>query len=588
MILVAVYLGNTRQFVQTPVPEGRLLRIGRNPEEGDHEGVLVIPWMDRVVNRNHSSARRSGDNLVLELADALPDRPPPNRFFTLAANRTALPGNVTLKPVDGVIIGKHGQTALCWVENLAQLEELTGQADDWKPLPSRTMYRESELSAYELRFHLHLLQEQLPEIITARIDPYTRLERLASFVRLCISNQGKSNVAFLSFRHEYGQWDWKIVNGNAMETQDFAPSRTLLGPIAEDLPAAGVATRVWSRTQHTQDAPQTSLGDSVDWILIQPVEDPRSPGKWFRWNESLLCVYVEVREGARAGPDRISPMIKLMTALIPSMLPSEPRSESTSDGNSIDKMSCSPSLLVPPKASRQTLMLVGTSPLARDEPDLMQRAKSVVADPFRVVCNVTGDTFTVAWGSRDAPVDEERVRRAVESACLVGALVEPSDARSGGPMLGIAIHDGECTVDASGTEAHAHAWGEALDRVTAMLWWNRALEVPLLLSESAVPFARHTGRLIRRLPCRHLGGERDDPDIYEVVLSTVDAGATLSPSDVQAFERALTALEREDWSTCLDCLQPLAAAGDQPSKRLLQRADQLRSLQARNERTRDP
>ena len=609
MILVAEFLDDRSRRVVVDVGN-QAIKIGRSPDcDETCPEALRIPWNDRLVNRNHSIARREGDRLIIERVTPAAGRSEPNRMYRRfsSGQRDLLADPLRMAAGDSFVIGRMGRTAIHWLHSIEDLKEPSD------PARSRSMEAGDEaqtdglsvLNDYTLRLQLRLLQRELPEqVLSGWTDERDLLIRAASFLHQALPGQRGVSAAFLAVEHDVGPEgsEFELLSPDPNIRADFQPSRVLLRHLENTSEA-----QVWTAQSHPEDfARSASLQRPVEWIAAIPVCAVEGAASIYRDSQHRpVWLYVEtVQSTSRANGEAFIPFLRLIVAMVASLLSAREKQRIQ------DQMSAyfSPALRVKmqdgdqkslePAMTDCTVIFVdrrGSSKVMetarsdeeildqlRDNQDIVGDITQTVFDHNGVITDFSGDGVLALWGW---PPDVESrgqhalfaVRAAADIAARLESRVEfdPSKGKQISPIR-IGVSTGRIAVGKTGPaqQMHLSVFGSVVNLGARLERIAKDFHVPVLLSGETVErlkldFDHKTADApdlrFRRLCYIKPAGFEESYPIHELILGKALGGTGVGEGDAEKYELALEAFVERRWSDAQALLKKLPA-NDRPSR----------------------
>lgn len=653
MYLIVVNLDDPTKSVSVSLPEGGRVRLGRKPEpetpeeiethaDEDEDGgtdedgqrpssaaadpaqLLVIPWNDRLVNRNHSEASRHGDMLKLERLPSVKGRSRPNSFFTNAArqHRVPLQDPFGLSYGQSVVIGGQGNTAIYWLRSPADLSKAMRKlvADGVLEKSDRMIGQVGSgryddvalLDEYSLRLQLKLIQTELPDKVLSGWTTETGLySRAGVFLESALPGQRGVAVAFLALEQMDEEHDgengvrFEILNPDPNTRTDFQPSRTLLSQLNLDNPDPE-DIRVWTSEIDQPFVTAQSLGRKIDWIVALPIASAEEDARVHRDSMGRpVYLYVETRQASDADAAAFIPFLRLIAALVAGLLEARARQRVQ------DRLSAyfsptireiieagEPAELEPSMADCTVIFCDrrGHSrhlERARTDDQILDRLREnqsvvgritqTVFDHDGVVTDFAGDGALALWGWPDwLPSSAQHARRAVEAAERMVmnfadlAEFEEEYGRVMSPIR-VGISTGRIAVGRTGPSQqwHISVFGSVANLGARLERIAKEFRVPVLVSAETVERLRgepgtQRWRFRRLCLVKPAGFQRSYP-IHELILPAAVGGSGASDETVRTYDEALELFLQRNWEACLAQLGQLPP-DDSPGRWLANRA----------------
>lgn len=603
MILVAIYLDDPTQTVIVEI-EDKVAKIGRSPQVNisKREVALRIPWRDRVVNRNHSTARRDGQQLLVERCPPLPDRSEPNRIYNVAPSqeRAVLEDPLTLDFGDSFSIGRNGRTAFYWLESEAQLTEILSKREDDLGEPQSMQpalnYEEIEvLDDYSLRLQLKLLQQELPEKVLAGWTTEQELmTKAADFIKTALPGQRGVSAAFIAVEHDGLARTFEILNQDPSSRADFRISGTLLNEIELANPKAS-DSYLWSSTdsEAAELSAETTLR-RVNWVAILPLASMDEAASLYRDHHGrLVYLYVEARQATSASASTFTPFLRLIVSLVASLLSA--REQQRVQDQLSDHFS--PALRrilqagrvneLKPTLTECTVLFCDRRGSSRaweratsdeeifaflaENQEIISDVCSIVFEHEGVITDFAGDGVLALWGW---PVTESdhAIRATATAESIAMALANHTDEIDGRRVspVRMGISTGRIAVGNTGPtqQIHLSVFGHVVNFGARLEGMAKVFRTPCLLSETTRNQMRSSGKLTRKL-CyiRPFGFEKAYP-VYELVLPREVGGTAATPMQIEAYEKALECFVKRKWDEARDYLDKGTSPYDQPARHL--------------------
>ncbi|MEM7012982.1 MAG: adenylate/guanylate cyclase domain-containing protein [Verrucomicrobiota bacterium] len=603
MILAAVYLDDPTQTVVVEI-EDKVAKIGRSPQVNisKREIALRIPWRDRVVNRNHSTAKRDGQQLLVERCPALPDRSEPNRIYNVAPaqERAVLEDPLTLDVGESFSIGRNGRTAFYWLENEEQLTDILSKRDDDLGEPQSMQpalnYEEIEvLDDYSLRLQLKLLQQELPEKVLAGWTTEQELmTKAADFIKTALPGQRGVSAAFIAVEHDGLARTFEILNQDPSTRADFRISGTLLNEIELANPKAS-DSYLWSSTdsEAAELSAETTLR-RVNWVAILPLASMDEGANLYRDHHGrLVYLYVEARQSTSASASTFTPFLRLIVSLVASLLAA--REQQRVQDQLSDHFS--PALRrilqagrvneLKPTLTECTVLFCDRRGSSRaweratsdeeifaflaENQEIISDVCSIVFEHEGVITDFAGDGVLALWGW---PVQENdhAVRATTTAESIALALANHTDEIDGRRVspVRMGISTGRIAVGNTGPtqQIHLSVFGHVVNFGARLEGMAKVFRTPCLLSEATRNQMHSSGKPTRKL-CyiRPFGFEKAYP-VYEMVLPREVGGTAATPTQIEAYEKALDCFVKRDWDNARDYLDKGTGPNDQPARHL--------------------
>ncbi len=618
MILVAVFLEDPSQWVSLKV-EGQPVKIGRNPETSPGEDALRIPWRDRIVSRNHSLARRSGEELILKRISASPGRLPPNRFFTNAphAERERLEDPLRLKPGQSFSIGSRGRTAFFWLRSLDEMKDAMAHQrpfggdvpfqpprDELSDATQRVPVLDDvdQLDEYSLRFQLRLLQRELPEKVLSGWHTEQELfTRTADFLKTALPGQKNVSVAFLALEAspEPGEPpNFEILNEEPAARADFRVSASLLKQVKLRQASPDDAYYWKSESSPAPGSHESSVLNRVDWVAILPVASQGQDAHVYRGPRGLpVYLYVAAKQSNPVSAESYTSFLRLAGSLVASLLAARERQRIEEQLSS----HFSPALrrilregrveMLKPALAECTVLFGdrrGVSELMeaastdleildqlRENQEIMGHISKTVFEYDGVITDFAGDGVLALWGWPVAMPDHA-VRAASTAEAVASSLRERVEVSPDGhriPGIRMGISTGRIAVGNTGPvqQVHISVFGAAVNFGARLEALGKQFQVPALLSNVTCRHIRHSGKTVRKLCFLRPAGFRRSYPIYELVLPQEVGGSGATPEQIADYERALDLFVARDWPAALQILDALPD-DDEPAHWLAEQA----------------
>ena len=342
MILAAVSHEDPTRRTFVEVNGAGSVRIGRNPalDSGSEAVALVIPWPDRIVNRDHSTGRRIGEDLILERQRTTDEngRGQPNPFYSNAPikNRVRLDDPLQLTPGDSFVIGAQGRTTFFWLKDVDELDSmLRGNDGNGEPIHSEMQKsgatasdydQVAELDEYSMRLQLKLLQKELPEkVLSGWTDEEDLFAKASDFLQRALPGQTGVSAAFIALDASTPDAPFHVLHANTSSRADFQPSRTLVRQILESELGPEQA-HVWSSREQYAELSTMSFVGQVDWVVALPLASLEKGASVYRDAQGRpVFIYVETRQASNTSARVFVPFIRLIASLISSLVSSRQR-----------------------------------------------------------------------------------------------------------------------------------------------------------------------------------------------------------------------------------------------------------------------
>ena len=618
MFLIAVNVDESSYSVSTKLDDGQAVRVGRKPKGSneDHNSVLLrITWLDRLVSRNHFSAFRQGDELVIERLAALPGRNRPNALYTntVPQFREKLEEPVRLKPGESLTIGQKGSTAIYWLraeeELYAELEKyhehLEKEKETFESSPIRQQdYDEVEqLDEYSLRLQLKLLQQELPEqVLSGWTDEVDLFTRAAVFLEGSLPGQKGVTAAFIAAERKGDDLDYEILNPDPLARADFRPSRTLLQQL--DLKAPNPADiHIWSSRENRKVFTAESLGDQVDWVAIIPVSVLDENAAIYKDKQGRpVFLYVVTRQASETAAAAFVPFLRLINSLVASLLSAREEQRIQDQMSTFfspglrEVMRVSDQSLLEPSMDDCTVMFVdrrGSSrmlELAKTDEEILDRLTEnqevvglITGEVFSndgVITDFAGDGALGLWGWPNVgETNREHPIKAMEAAVTILERLadrveyEPEIHRHMAAVR-IGISTGRIAVGKTGPaqQWHISVFGSVANLGARLERIAKEFKVPLLISDETHQRIEDLGKWRFRKLCfiRPAGFEESYP-IYEVIVPKKLGGSGATRKTVNTYERALQLFNGKLWDDAIAMLDTLPE-DDSPARWLRAKA----------------
>ncbi len=620
MVLVAVFLEDPSQWEAVELKiAGRPVKIGRQPEIGDGEVALRIPWRDRVVNRNHSRAWMEEEG-VLKAERLLPlkNRSEPNKFYTNAphAERELLEEPLTLRAGDSFSIGAHGRTAFFWLNSVEELKEVMSRQRPFGGLPGETTpqthqrmippplgYEEVEgLDDYSLRLQLKLLQQELPEkVLSGWTSEDELLTRTADFLKTALPGQRGVSVAFLALEagDDGEKPRFEILNQDPSAWANFRVSTSLLRQINLQAPNSR-DTYLWN----SADPGAAQISDAtmlrqVDWVAILPVATLEGEGGIYQDRHGrLVFLYVEARQASSASAIAFVPFLRLIGSVVASLHSARNRQriqDSLSDhfspalrrmlhAGDVDQLKptlaeCTVLFCDRRGASRSMESASTDAEILRqlrENQEIVGEISATVFEHDGVITDFAGDGVLALWGWPVAGNDH--ATHAVNAAeSIANRLASRMEAETGGrpaAVVRMGISTGRIAVGDTGPvqQVHISVFGNVVNFGARLELLGKQFQVPALLSHDTMQLMRDSGKTVRKLCYLRPAGFNRAYPVYELVLPRQIGGSGVTDEQIAAYEAALQAFVARNWVECVDLLQKLPDS-DGPAHWLREQAE---------------
>ncbi len=608
MILVALNQDDREDLGFLDVSEGRRIRIGRRPValEGESVDLLTITWKDRLVSRNHFSAIKDGDDLMVERLPALPGRSQPNSLYSnrVSRDREILTEPYRVRPGESFCIGIQGATSFFWLKSIDELENALGELDELSDqelagfLPASNAVIDyddvAQLDEYSLRFQLKLLQRELPEqVLSGWSDEEDLFSRAALFLENALPGQKGVSACYVAVSKNGDEVEYEVLNRDPTARADFRPSRTLLAqmsissPIKEDV-------RVWNSKEDQRVFRVGSLGAEIDWVAIIPVAAMDDKAEVHR-DESGRPVYqyVVVRQATETAAASFVPFLRLIASLAASLLHAR-REQRVQDRMSTyfspalrDMMGREGEGEFDPAMVDCTVMFVdrrGSSRLlekAKTDEEILDRLDEnqeivgmitgLIFEQEGVITDFAGDGALALWGwPKWVKTKRAHARFAVEAAEKIirdlADRVEYEDEHGRlMPSVRLGISTGRLAVGKTGPSQqwHISVFGSVANLGARLERIAKEFKVPILISAETRDRMEEDnriegeGRLLRKLCYIEPAGFKESYPIFELVQAKELGGSGASKEDVATYERALDVFVKRQWNDCLDLLKTL-------------------------------
>jgi class 3 adenylate cyclase len=612
MILAAVFHDDPRQRVHAEIAD-RPVRIGRNPgsDTGDPSLPFPIKWPDRVINRNHSTATRDGDQLVVTCLPALPgeNRSAPNPFYsnTPAENRVRLDSPLRLNPGDSFVIGAQGRTSFFWLHDIGELEQLfpnehmlaeprhrdfersRDTADDYD--------RAAELDEYSMWLQLRLLQKELPEkVLRGWTDEEDLFTRASDFLQSALPGQKAVSAAFIALRKDAPDMPFEVLHTNTSSLANFRPSRTLVRQLLEPGTSRDHAN-VWSSEERDHTLEGHSFVGQVDWVVALPLASLERKAPVY--HDALgrpVYLYVETRRASDASARAYIPFLRLISSLISSLLsarqqqrvhdqmsayfsPALRRHLKGEDSNALElTVTDCTVLFCDRRASSQNLERARSDEALlenlRDNQDFVSKVTDIVFDRDGVITDFAGDGLLALWGWPQPPADSNasasspppvinHALRAIETAeAIATALADRVEVDHGKNPLAafrIGISTGRVAVGKTGPrqQMHISVFGSVVNFGARLEGLGKQFHVPVLLSEETAQLVHDQGKFIRKLCYLKPAGFNQAYPIYELIVPRALGGSGATENHIAIYEEALAAFVDRQWGSCLALIDKL-------------------------------
>lgn len=623
MILIAVNNNESGNSASAKIEDGQVVRIGRNPEAFPDEraGILKIHWKDRLVSRNHCTASREGDQLIIERLPALTGRSNPNALYTnVTPNlRETIEEPIRLSPGDSFVIGAKGSTSLYWLESKndlpsaleAHYEELEKdkKAFEAADQPSQTYDEVEQLDEYSLRLQLRLLQQELPEqVLSGWTDAEDLFTRAAVFLESALPGQKGVTASFIAVEPKKKKKGVKfeILNPDPLARADFRPSKTLLSELDLKNPSP-TDIHIWSSKESRQIFAAESLGEQIDWVAAIPVSLLEESAEVYRDPKGRpVFLYVATRQASETTAAAFIPFLRLICSLVASLLSAweEQRIQNQmatffSPGlRQVMRMS-DPSLLEPAMVDC-TVMFVdrrGHSRMlevAKTDEQILDRLKEnqdvvglITEEIFSkdgVITDFAGDGALGLWGwpnigesSQNHPFDALDAAETIVSR-LSDHVEYESEVGCNMAAVRIGISTGRLAVGKTGPSQqwHISVFGSVANLGARLERIAKEFRVPTLISDETYQRIKGSGqRRFRKLCFIRPVGFAESYPIHEIILPKKLGGSGASEETVKTYEKALRLFTRRLWDDAITMLETLPV-DDNPGQWLLAKALQFK------------
>lgn len=622
MYLVAVNLNTPSETTAVAASQDRPIRIGRKPESLPEEPVdlLRVTWKDRLVSRNHCEGVLEGNRIRLKRLPALTGRSTPNALYTSRGiqDRVAVEEPAYLAPMQSVIIGAKGTTALFCLENLDDLdaamesyrEEQENEKQEFQssPISSQSYDEVVQLDEYSLRLQLKLLQIDLPEqVLTGWTDDLELFTRASVFLENALPGQKGVSAVFVGIEEKDGELHYESLNRDPLARVDFRPSRTLLSKI-DLLNPKPSDIHIWSLKEHKRVFEAESLGEQIDWVITIPVARLDEDAQIYRDEAGRpTYLYVETRQASEIAAASFVPFLRLITSLVASLL------SARAEQKLQDKMAAyfSPGLrqimqrqdasVLEPAMVDCTVMFADR----RGHSRMLERAKSddeildrlqenqnvvglITEEIFQsngVVTDFAGDGALGLWGwpSFGKSADDHALEAVIAAEAILESLAdrviyeEEQDRDMAAVRIGIST--GRIAVGRTGPDQqwHISVFGSVANLGARLERIAKEFRIPLLLSDETYRRIQGKGgRQFRKLCLIRPAGFDESYAIHELVLPKTVGGSGISPEDAAVYEDALARFISRDWDGSIDLLDSLPQ-DDPPTAWLKENALRFRS-----------
>ena len=626
MILVALNQDDREDLAFLDVSEGRRVRIGRRPValEGESVDLLTLTWKDRLVSRNHFSAIKDGDDLMVERLPALPGRSQPNSLYSnrVSRDREILTEPYRVRPGESFCIGIQGATSFFWLKSMDDLENARGELDELSDqevagfLPTSTTVIDyddvAQLDEYSLRFQLKLLQRELPEqVLSGWSDEDDLFSRAALFLENALPGQKGVSACYVAVSKNGDEVDYEMLNRDPTARADFRPSRTLLGQMSISSPTKD-DVRVWNSKEDQHVFRVGSLGSEIDWVAIIPVAAMDEKAEVHRDEVGRpVYQYVVVRQATETSAASFVPFLRLIASLTASLL------HARQEQRVQDRMSTyfSPALRnmmgreddgqFEPAMVDCTVMFVdrrGSSRLlekAKTDEEILHRLDEnqeivgmitgLIFEQEGVITDFAGDGALALWGwPKWIKTKRAHARFAVEAAEKIirdlADRVEYEDEH--GRLMSsvrLGISTGRLAVGKTGPSQqwHISVFGSVANLGARLERIAKEFKVPILISAETRDrmeednHIEEEGRLLRKLCYIEPAGFNESYPIFELVQPKELGGSGVLKEDVMKYERALELFVKRQWNDCLDLLSSLPN-DDEPAQWLIRKTLKFR------------
>lgn len=626
MILVAVNLDDLKERVVLDVG-AQPVKVGRAPEaeEGAAAALMVIPWRDRLISRNHFVAIPEGERLIVQRVPALPGRSRPNAFYSNAPlrQRQVLEEPLRLQAGQAFTVGALGTTAFYWLSGRESVEAaLMGYRDILEEekegfateRPRSQSYDElTHLDEYSLRVQLKLIQRDLPEKVLRGWTTDTQLfTRAGAFLEAALPGQKGVSAAFLAVEPGEVTVDFHLLNPDPQVRADFRPSRTLLSQLnLEDPDPSDI--HIWTSEQDENAfRTQSSLGRQIDWVAAIPVASMEEGAQIYRDAEGRpVYLYVETRQSFEAAATAFVPFLRLIASLVASLLSAREKQRiqdqmstyfsptlreilQEGDQSALEPAMVDCSVLFADRRGHSRILELARTDeeiLAqlRENQKVVGRITQKVFDHEGVITDFAGDGALALWGWPTWLEEaDQHPRNAVATAeAIVQSLVdrveyEPEHRRLMAAVR-IGISTGRVAVGKTGPRQqwHISVFGSVANLGARLERIAKEFKVPVLLSGETVnrlrwkPVPGDPPRLFRKLCLIRPAGFAESYPIYELVLPLEWGGSGATAQDISVYEHALDRFLERRWDDSIDLLKTLPES-DEPARWLLDRADLFR------------
>ena len=605
MILAAVsHEDPTRRTFVEVNGEGSV-RIGRNPALEPESDVvaLVIPWPDRIVNRDHSTGRRKGENLIVERQTTSDEkgRSQTNPFYSNAPikNRVRLDDPLQLGPGDSFVIGAQGRTTFFWLRNTDELDSmLQGDSANGEPI-HREMQKSgatvidydqvAELDEYSMRLQLKLLQKELPEnVLSGWTDEEDLFAKTSDFLQRSLAGQTGVSAAFIALDADNPDLPFQFLHANTSSRADFQPSKTLVRQILESGLGAEQA-HVWSSREQYAELSNMSFVGQVDWVVALPLASLEKGASIYRDSHGRpVFVYVETRQASNTSARVFVPFIRLIASLISSLVSSRQRQRvqdqmsayfspalrcHLQDGNEealdITMANCTV-LFCDRRASARDAERAksdeDTLAMLRENQDFVSELTQIIFDHDGVITDFAGDGVLALWGWPEPTSAGEKNHAAAAVAVaeavanrLSASLMPREGTRKYTAAFRIGISSGRIAVGKTGPEQQMHisCFGNVVNFGARLEGLGKQLHVPVLLSEETTSLIRGEGKFVRELCYIKPVGFDNAYPIFELVLPREQGGSGATLEHIQIYEEALHDFLQREWVKCRNLLDRL-------------------------------
>ncbi len=622
MILIAVSNNESDYSTSTKIEDGQTVRIGRNPEVFPEEeaGVLKIHWKDRLVSRNHCTAVREGNQLVVKRLPALTGRSKPNALYTNVAPRLreAIEEPIYLNPGDSFVIGTKGSTSIYWLESEndlpsaleAHYEELEKDKGTFESdqQPNQSYDEVAQLDEYSLRLQLRLLQQELPEqVLSGWTDAEDLFTRAAVFLESALPGQKGVTASFLALKSKKKSGvKFEILNPDPLARADFRPSKTLLGELDLKNPSP-TDIHIWSSKESRQVFAAESLGEQIDWVAAIPVSLLEESAEVYKDKKGRpVFLYVVTRQASETTAAAFVPFLRLICSLVASLLSAweEQRIQNQmatffSPGlRQVMRMS-DPSLLEPAMVDC-TVMFVdrrGHSRMlevAKTDDQILDRLKEnqdvvglITEEIFTkdgVITDFAGDGALGLWGWPDVgESSKNHPLNALEAAETIisrlGSHVEyESEVGCNMAAVRIGISTGRLAVGKTGPSQqwHISVFGSVANLGARLERIAKEFRIPTLISDETYQRIKDCGqRKFRKLCFIRPVGFAESYPIYELIFPKKLGGSGATAKTVDTYEKALRLFTGRLWGDAIAMLETLPV-DDNPGQWLLAKTLQFK------------